>query len=194
VVNAVGIHVSGGVDVASNAQTSSSQTNDFDINTLTTPAHVVSVKATPWKVTHSNVGLDTFAVRVEYDKPMDTSIAPTLGFVGDTPALTAATNATLEPDGGSWDGNEVYYAYYNVEDTTAQVSCVCVSVAGAQDTAGYDQARRDPVNYDFAIDMTLFAAVERGAGDDGCVADGSQQSDGQRGVGHADQRVLPASV
>ena len=95
-------------DWAANTSEDYTGSDIFAVNTLTTPAQVVSVKTTPWKVTQSNVGSDTFSVTVQYDTPMDTTSTPTLGFVGDTPALTAAANGTLEFDGGSWTSDEVY--------------------------------------------------------------------------------------
>ena len=79
----VGIVVAGARDAAGNVQAPYNGTDNFSINTLTTPATVVSAIPSVTEVTRINVGSSQtpptnagFAVRITYGGPMNTSSAP----------------------------------------------------------------------------------------------------------------------
>ena len=79
----VGIVVTGAKDAAGNLQTPYSGTDDFSIDTLTTPVTVLSVTPSVTTVTDTNVGTAGdpgnpnagFAVRIAYSAAMNTSSA-----------------------------------------------------------------------------------------------------------------------
>ena len=128
-------------------------------------ANVTVAKANVVNVTQDNPGTDTFYVTIRYDQPMhlDNANRPTVTFTADTPALTAEVNATLVRDWETWVNNETYLVVYNVVNTGAVVPSVDISVEGAVDAAGYEQAR-STTGSAFSIDMTTAAPLVSVAG------------------------------
>ena len=132
-------------------QTAYSGTDNFSINTLTTPATVVSTAQTVAVVTDNNVGVPAWpwdppssaglVVRVFYSGPMNTNVSPvvTLSAEGDPPGLPATL--AFDASRSWWINSTTYKASFDVTDANVLVTDIQVSAAGARDAAGYDQAR-----------------------------------------------------
>ena len=139
----VGIGVSGGQDVAGNVQSPYSGTDDFGINTLTTPLTVLSAVPNRTSVTDNNVGTPQtpptnagFAVTVTYSGAMNTSSTPAVTFSPD-----ASTTLISDPALSRWTSTTVFVAAFDVADAGVNIAGVHIRVAGALDAAGHAQAR-----------------------------------------------------
>jgi hypothetical protein len=160
VFNAVGIHVSLSQDFAGNTQTPHLGTNDFDINTLNTPAHVTGVTPSVTTVTKTNLGPSNtvgvpdgtpgqgFVVRVFYDAPMNTASKPTVSFVQNV-----ASTLTADSTWGFWIGPTTYYAGFDVAPSSLNVQGIQVTVSGGIDAAHSDLPARYVSTNTFNIDM-----------------------------------------
>ena len=151
VVAHVGVGVTAAADVAGNVQAAYNGTDNFSINTLTTPATVTNVVPTVTVVTDNNVGVPAWpwdppssaglVVRVFYSGAMNTNVSPvvTLSADADPPGLPA----TLAFDAARswWINSTTYRAAFDVTDANVLVTGIHISAAGAHDAAGYDQAR-----------------------------------------------------
>ena len=157
----VGIVVTGAKDAAGNLQTPYSGTDDFSIDTLTTPVTVLSVTPSVTTVTDTNVGTAGdpgnpnagFAVRIAYSAAMNTSSAPSLTFTPDV-----ASTLTFNAAQSWWINAYAYKAAFNVADANVSVAGISVAVAGARDAAGYDQAHYHSPDF-FSIDTTTAAPL-----------------------------------
>ena len=139
----LGAGVSGAYDATGNLQTPYQGTDDFSINTLTTPATVVTVTPSVTNVTDNNVGTPRtpptdagLAVSITYSGAMDTMSRPTVTFSPDV-----STTLTYDPAWSHWTSQTTYVAGFDVADADVRASGVSIGVAGARDAAGYDQAR-----------------------------------------------------
>jgi hypothetical protein len=147
-------------DFAGNTQTPHLGTNDFDINTLNTPAHVTGVTPSVTTVTKANLGPSNtvgvpdgtpgqgFVVRVFYDAPMNTASKPTVSFVQNV-----SSTLTADPAWTFWINATTYYAGFDVAPSTDNVQGIQVTVAGGVDAAHTDLPARFVSTNTFNIDM-----------------------------------------
>ena len=154
----VGIGVAGGQDAAGNVQTPYQRTDDFTINTLTTPVTVTRVVPFVTKVTGTNTGNDGlpgnanagFSARVFYSGSMDISpiSRPTVTFTTDTGGTVVS-----DPAQSWWVNATTYRAGFDVVDTDAVVTADGFKVSGGRDDGGYLPDRFSGPDV-FVIDMT----------------------------------------
>ncbi len=138
-------------DIAGNAPATRTGTDDFSVNTQSTPAHVTSATPSIWQINKLTLAdaQPRFSVTVDYDQPMDPAYPPSITF---SPNNISNLLDLPEPRCNSWnhDGTE-YTEWFDVASTGPMVvPGVSIHVTGAYDLTvrpgeleGYEQARYD---------------------------------------------------
>jgi hypothetical protein len=122
----VDVGVSGGQDVAGNAQVSSTNTDYVDIDTQNPT--VTSIVASDLRIGDGDAG-SPFTVTVGFSEAMSSIAAPTLVFC---PAVAT----TLAFASGTWVDVDTYQVVYSVADANVDQDSVAIEVINAEDAAG----------------------------------------------------------
>ena len=128
-VEAATISVTGAEDVAGNVMVDNASAGNFKVDTIDPTVDGITLSTN--LITDAAVG--TFTITVNYSEVMNQSLAPTVNFSPDVPS-------TLTFDSGQWPDSDTYVATYNVTDAGVEVASVNISVTGAKDPAGNEQA------------------------------------------------------
>lgn len=81
----------------------------------------------------SSIGNDTFRIVCTYDKPMNTSVSPTVSFPNENPIGTFLQSITAS---SSWEDDYTYISSYEVLSAFSEMELIDIAVSGADDPNG----------------------------------------------------------
>ncbi len=137
----VDLTVSGGRDVAGNAQVANTNADYVDIDTQN--PWVTSAAASDLLISDADAG-GTLLVTVDFSESMRPTDVPTLVFGPDV-------GTTLAYASGTWVDANTYQTSYTISDAGVDVNSVTVDVINARDSSGNAQTNYAPVQ-EFEID------------------------------------------
>lgn len=127
----LGLTLSGGLDSLGNEMLPIDTANVLTIDDRRPEVTLIAVSAED--VTDQLIGENTFAIQIDFDEPMDTTMTPIIGFPVEDPIAQA-----LVPDlaASSWLSPEVYEMRYDVLEVSFQLLDIDVSASEAVDRMG----------------------------------------------------------
>ena len=165
-ISSIGLSVSGALDAAGNTQSpfplSGWSGNYFSIDTANPT--VSNVTVSPSAVTSNT---STFTATINFNKPMDSSTAPTLTF-SQAVVYNATTNPNgpLQANGGTWITSTTFVASYVVRkmlSTQQPFTGVVITVSNAVDADGNLQITSYTSNNPISIDTNVPAVTSMSA-------------------------------